>query len=163
MAKASATLNAHILIGGNLNFPNWDCERMSLKVNPVCARLHNEFIKQLEDCRLGQGVKEPCRLDNTLDLILSNSPYFIPRVKVLPEVSDHDAVPILRAANQSPKTEASITADPSSSKCELGWSKKNCSRFTRVARIRSELYQHRPIMAAISEQAFHINQRMHTS
>ena len=37
-------------------------------------------------------MEEPTREANTLDLIISNCPQLIPRVEVLPGLSDHDAV-----------------------------------------------------------------------
>jgi hypothetical protein len=65
---------------------------MALKPNPTLPRLHHAFIDMLNDCGLEQLVEEPTRQENTLDLIITNSPQLIPRIEILPGLSDHDAV-----------------------------------------------------------------------
>ena len=57
-----------------------------------CPQLHEDFIDTLSDFGLIQLVEEPTREANTLDLIISNCPQLIPRVEVLPGLSDHGAV-----------------------------------------------------------------------
>ena len=49
LAQATAIPNAHVLTGGDLNFPSWDCKLMTLKPKPACPRLHHEFITMLND------------------------------------------------------------------------------------------------------------------
>ena len=92
LSKAATISNAHIVIAGDLNFPSWDWKQMRLKPNPSYAQLHEDFINMLSDFGLVQLVEEPTREANTLDLIISNCPQLFPRVKVLPGLSDHDAV-----------------------------------------------------------------------
>ncbi|CAH1245879.1 Hypp7594 [Branchiostoma lanceolatum] len=46
----------------------------------------------LYDTGLDQNMKEPTRGENTLDLVLTNSPSLIPRVEVIPGISDHSIV-----------------------------------------------------------------------
>lgn len=88
--KATKFPNAHFLIGGDFNFPDWDWATMSLKPKPVHPRLHNSFIDMIHDHGLEQLVMESTRLKNTLDLFLTNSPQLIPRVEVIPGLSDHN-------------------------------------------------------------------------
>ena len=65
---------------------------MRLKPNPDYADLHKYFINTLSDFGLVQLVEEPTRGVNTLDLIISNCPQLIPRIEVMPGLSDHDTV-----------------------------------------------------------------------
>ena len=46
----------------------------------------------LSDLGMEQLVEEPTRRHNTLDLVITNTPHIVPRVEVLPGLSDHDAV-----------------------------------------------------------------------
>ena len=92
LERATLISNAHLLIGGDLNFPSWDWKLMALKPKPVHPRLHRDFISMLNDYNLEQLVEEPTRQENTLDLIITNNPQLIPRVEVLPGLSDHDTV-----------------------------------------------------------------------
>ncbi|KAI8495879.1 hypothetical protein Bbelb_262950 [Branchiostoma belcheri] len=65
---------------------------MQMKPNPRYPGLHNMFIDILSDHGLEQMVDRPTRGENTLYLIVTNNPQLIPRVEVLPGLSDHDAV-----------------------------------------------------------------------
>ena len=92
LTKASSIQNAHIIVAGDLNFPSWNWRLMKMKPNPTCPKLHNAFIDMLSDFGMEQLVEEPTRRDNTLDLVFTNIPHLIPRVEILPGLSDHDAV-----------------------------------------------------------------------
>lgn len=92
MDRAAQIPNAHLLIGGDFNFPSWDWKNMCLKPNPVYARLHINFIHMLNDHGLEQVVNDSTREKNTLDIILTNHPNLVPRVEILPGLSDHCAV-----------------------------------------------------------------------
>ena len=54
--------------------------------------LHSEFKDFLDDYGFTQSVLEPTRLSNNLDLVATNLPEQIHRVKVLPGISDHSIV-----------------------------------------------------------------------
>ncbi|CAH1274649.1 Hypp5350 [Branchiostoma lanceolatum] len=84
--------NAGLIIAGDFNFPLWNWETMSLKPNPVYTTVHQQFVDLLYDTGLDQIVKEPTCGENTLDLVLTNSPSLIPRVEVIPGISDHGIV-----------------------------------------------------------------------
>ena len=92
LTKATSISNAHLIVAGDLNFPSWDWNEMKMKPNATYPRLHNTFIDALNDLGMEQMVKDPTRGQNTLDLVITNNPQQIPRVEVLPGLSDHDAV-----------------------------------------------------------------------
>ena len=65
---------------------------MTLKSPATYSRLHNRLKDILHDHGLEQLVMEPTRQHNTLDLIITNTPSMVPRVEVIPGLSDHDIV-----------------------------------------------------------------------
>ena len=75
-----------------MNFPDWDWTTNALKPQPSYPRLHKDFLDLLQDNSLEQLVTEPTRGDNTLDLVITNTPYLIPRIHTIPGLSDHEAV-----------------------------------------------------------------------
>ena len=83
---------AHLLIGGDFNFPGWDWQTATptLKPRAPYPGLHNDFHDLINDHDLEQLVWEPTREDNTLDLYLTNCPQLIPRTEVIPGLSDHN-------------------------------------------------------------------------
>ena len=91
--RASGLPNAHrLLLGGDFNLPGWDWNTMTLKPWPrtPSTRLHHDFLSMVYDNGLEQLVKEPTREENTLDLFLTrNCPQLVPRVEVVPGISDH--------------------------------------------------------------------------
>ena len=58
--------NAQIFIARDFNLPNWNRE-----IN------HKDFINILSDNGLTQLVTKPTRLENTLDLIITNNPTYM--------------------------------------------------------------------------------------
>ena len=90
LSRLSNNPNFTYLIGGDFNFPDWDWSTMTIKPKSSFPNLHRKFITLLEDNNLEQVVTQPTRLNNTLDLLLTNSPQLIPRVEVVPGLSDHD-------------------------------------------------------------------------
>ena len=84
------------IIGGDFNFPGWDWQTSSLK---PCAQmaLHTEFKDLLDDIGLTQHICEPTRRENILDLVATNMPDQINRVKIIPGISDHE-IPYLEVS-----------------------------------------------------------------
>ena len=80
----------NILLAGDFNLPGWDWQNKQLK--PACKYpyIHHRFGELLDDHNLTQIVDEPTRGKNTLDLVATNSPAKINRVKIIPGISDHD-------------------------------------------------------------------------
>ena len=83
---------AHLLIGGDFNFPGWDWQTTTppLKPRTPYPGLHHDFHDLINGHGLEQLVREPTREDNTLDLYLTNCPQLIPRTEVIPGLSDHN-------------------------------------------------------------------------
>ena len=63
-----------------------------MKPGTQYASNHTEFRDLLDDFGLTQCVIDPTRGPNTLDLIATNLPEQISRVKVIPGISDHEIV-----------------------------------------------------------------------
>ncbi|KAI8494635.1 hypothetical protein Bbelb_278610 [Branchiostoma belcheri] len=88
--RASQIQNALLLIGGDFNLPGWDWSSTTLKPSTPYPGLHQDFLDILQDNGLEQLVKEPTREDNTLDLLVTNNPNLVPRVEIVPGLSDHN-------------------------------------------------------------------------
>ena len=83
---------ARLVVAGDLNFPDWDWSTKQLKRPCQYPTLHNRLIDIINDHRMEQVVEYPTREDNTLDLVITNTPNIIPRVELLPGIFDHDIV-----------------------------------------------------------------------
>ena len=83
--------NAHknIILGGDFNFPGIDWVNKQVKPQSPYADLHQDFIDLTKTFSLSQLVREPTRVSNVLDLLLTNIPERINFTKVLPGISDH--------------------------------------------------------------------------
>ena len=94
LRKVTKIKNAYILLAGDFNLPSWDWDKMCFKPNPTFKESHQDFVDLLEDLGMQQMVLEPTRLAkmNTLDLVVTNTPDLIPRLEVIPGVSDHEIV-----------------------------------------------------------------------
>lgn len=79
----------HLRLGGDFNFPGWDWANHTVMQCNYPA-LHHRFGDILDDKGLVQLVDRPTRLENTLDLAISNNPNSIENISVIPGVSDHD-------------------------------------------------------------------------
>ncbi|MCG7878228.1 MAG: endonuclease/exonuclease/phosphatase family protein, partial [Candidatus Thiodiazotropha endolucinida] len=85
-------VNSHILIAGDMNFPGYDWLNNCLKPNCNYPTLTYQFVDLLDDLSLTQLVNTPTRGNNVLDLVIANNPSLIAACRVIPGVSDHDAV-----------------------------------------------------------------------
>jgi hypothetical protein len=83
---------AHIFIGGDFNLPDWDWVKDRLKPKAKEATKHRDFVELLHEFNLIQLVQKPTRLNNILDLMITNNPSIVNRTEILPGISDHDAV-----------------------------------------------------------------------
>ena len=88
--RLSANSNAHVLIGGDFNFLGFEWETETLKSKATAMGQHREFLELIRDYGLEQMVTEPTRLNNTLDLILTNTPGLVLRVETVMGVSDNN-------------------------------------------------------------------------
>ena len=90
--KICNSKNCHIWLAGDFNLPGFDWSTNTIK--PYCPypALHDKFLEILDDYGLTQHVNKPTRLNNTLDLFVTNNPTLINNIEVLPGLADHNAV-----------------------------------------------------------------------
>ena len=72
--------------------PDWDWEHNQMKNRPKEISNHKEFINLLNDNGLTQLVTKPPRLENTLDLMITNNLTRVNRTEILSGISDHEIV-----------------------------------------------------------------------
>ncbi|CAG2207668.1 unnamed protein product [Mytilus edulis] len=84
--------NSVLWIGGDLNLPDINWNSTSIQGNKVNSGINKRLLDMIHNCHMEQTVTFPTRLDNTLDLFLTNRPSLINRCSPLPGISDHDAV-----------------------------------------------------------------------
>ena len=84
--------NAALLIGGDFNLPGWDWKTKTLKTGSPHTKQHYFFGNTLDDTGLVQLIDQPTRKENTLDLVVTNLPNQVPRIEIIPGISDHDIV-----------------------------------------------------------------------
>ncbi|CAG2232905.1 unnamed protein product [Mytilus edulis] len=77
---------------GDLNLPDINWNSTSIQGNKVNSGINKRLLDMIHNCHMEQTVTFPTRLDNTLDLFLTNRPSLINRCSPLPGISDHDAV-----------------------------------------------------------------------
>ena len=106
-------VNSHVLIAGDMNVPGYDWENGCLKSNCNYPTLTYQFVDLLDDLSLTQLVTRPTRGNNTLDLVITNNPSLVTACRVIPSVSDHDAV--LTELNVKPFIEISRPQEKSPS------------------------------------------------
>ena len=91
VSRACSKENSKIVIAGDLNFPDYVWASMTLKPSGY-PNLHRQFCDFLHDKGLEQLVLEPTRGENTLDLVMTNTPHLVPRIETIPGISDHEIV-----------------------------------------------------------------------
>ena len=92
--KLPKVKNSNIIIAGDFNLPGLSWPDGTVTIKPGCSypKLHEQFVELLFDSGLEQIVHEPTRGANCLDLVLTNAPDLVPRVEILPRLSDHEVV-----------------------------------------------------------------------
>ena len=91
--RASQIKNSSILIGGGTSTYQTGIGKIRY-LNPTHHTLKNHYLfgNTLDDLGLTQVVVQPTRKDNILDLIITNLPNQVPRIEIMPGISDHDIV-----------------------------------------------------------------------
>ena len=79
--RAVTKRNAELVIAGDFNFPDFQWPSTSPKPRSGHPNLHKQFVDLLEDTGLVQLVTEPTRGENILDLVVTNAPSLIPRIR----------------------------------------------------------------------------------
>ncbi|VDI58370.1 Hypothetical predicted protein [Mytilus galloprovincialis] len=72
--------------------PGWDWKNKILKPKSTHQNIHYDFGNTLDDTGLVQLIEYPTRKDNILDLMITNLPNQVPRIEIMPGISDHDIV-----------------------------------------------------------------------
>ena len=83
---------AAVWIVGDFNLPDIDWPTDQIIGHQYPLRLNDSFLQVLARTGLEQIVHFPTRLDNTLDLVLTNRPSLVNRCEGLPGIGDHDVV-----------------------------------------------------------------------
>ena len=86
--------NAHVLVGGDFNCGNFEWSTMQVPEGVPNRRVKSQLLEIVQDHCLSQVVNIHTREDKTLDLLLTNSPSPVNRVKGMPPIgkADHDIV-----------------------------------------------------------------------
>ena len=79
---------------------------MELKPDTAYPALHRTFLNTIQGYGMEQMVEANTRLDNTLDLMITNFPDSVPRVETIPGLSDHDVVYMELQVNQHRRRQA---------------------------------------------------------
>ena len=84
-----------IILAGDFNLPDisWENGIGHTKAAPMYGcEVNNLFVDILNDCGLEQLVNSPTRNTNTLDLVLTSHPNMLSETRVVPGISDHEAI-----------------------------------------------------------------------
>ncbi|KAL8567466.1 hypothetical protein ACOMHN_010057 [Nucella lapillus] len=88
--------DSHIWMGGDFNLADIDWELDAVRPGAAQVAMSNELLSVAQDANLAQMVDEPTRITDststTLDLFFTNNHTLINSVKVIPGISDHEAV-----------------------------------------------------------------------
>ena len=83
---------AAVWIAGDINLPDINWESHSICSYQYKRAINESFLNLLDTTGLEQMVDFPTRGDNTLDIIVPNTPSLTNRCSPLPGLSDHDMV-----------------------------------------------------------------------
>ena len=78
-------------IAGDTNLPDVNWQTNTISKHRYTKQINELFIDTFAMLGLSQMVTFPTRLDNTLDVFLTNRLSLVNRCEPIPEVSDHDA------------------------------------------------------------------------
>ena len=94
LTRIMSNKNAHVLVGGDFNCGNIEWSTMQVPEGVPNRRVQNQLLEIAQDHCLSQVVNIHTREDKTLDLLLTNSPSPVNRVKGMPPIgkADHDIV-----------------------------------------------------------------------
>ena len=94
LTRIMSNKNAHVLIGGDFNCGNIEWSTMQVPEGVPNRRVQSQLLEIVQDHCLSQVVNIHTREDKTLDLLLTNSPSPVNRVKGMPPIgkADHDIV-----------------------------------------------------------------------
>ena len=83
--------NSPLYIAGDTNLPDVEWQTNTIWKHQYTKRINELFIDTFAMMGLSQIVTFPTRLDNTLNVFITNRPSLVNRCEPIPGVSDHDA------------------------------------------------------------------------
>ena len=94
LTRIMSNKNAHVLVGGDFNCGNIEWSTMQVPEGVPQRQVQSQLLEIVQDHCLSQIVNFHTREDKTLDLLLTNSPSPVNRVKGMPPIgkADHDIV-----------------------------------------------------------------------
>ena len=94
LSRIMSNKNAHVLVGGDFNCGDIEWSTMQVPEGVPKRPVQTKLVEIIQDHCLSQMVNIHTREDKTLDLLFTNSPSPINRVKGMPPIgkADHDIV-----------------------------------------------------------------------
>lgn len=84
--------NKHIVIAGDMNCGNINWETETINPSPNEPSAHTALLDLLQEHSLTNTQHEPTRENRTLDIHLTTQPSLVKAQRVIPGISDHDAI-----------------------------------------------------------------------
>ena len=90
--KITNNKDKHLIIAGDFNLPHINWKHCSVTPGATQANQHQELINIMNEHSLEQVQTKPTRLNNVLDLYLTNHPSLVKSCDTIPGISDHHMV-----------------------------------------------------------------------
>ena len=81
-----------IWCGGDFNLPDINWLDESTQGNRVHSEINKSLLDLLHSFNLTQVVNFPTRINNTLEILFSNRPNLVHKLRPIPGISDHDTI-----------------------------------------------------------------------
>ena len=95
LSKIKRADRSQIWLAGDFNLPSIDWESLSIRPNAQYASQSKFMLELAADYGMEQMVTQPTRINNILDIFLTNNPTLVERSSLLPGLSDHDGIPLI--------------------------------------------------------------------
>ena len=82
----------HLIIAGDFNLPHINWEHCSITPGAPQHAQHQELLSLINEHGLEQMQKQPTRINNILDLYLTNHPSLVKSSDTIPGISDHHMI-----------------------------------------------------------------------
>ena len=84
--------NHAIWIGGDFNLPDIDWDQAEVVSSQYLQDISRSLLDTLSDTNMQQIVDFPTRESNTLELLITNRPGLVHRLRATPGISDHNSI-----------------------------------------------------------------------
>ena len=95
-AKCENNPRTCVIVAGDFNAPGIDWETCTIKPDGRNKGMCEKLLGTLDQFHLTQLVTAPTRNDATLDLFCTNKPGLVKSCSLVPGISDHDGIIIIR-------------------------------------------------------------------